>query len=101
MKTTLELPDKLMRAVKIRAAETDRKLKDVVAELIQRGLESGTPPEAGEDPLEAWARKLVFNEDGSVTNPDGIEDPEFFELLNGIREANRRRAPRDPFADFG
>lgn len=38
MKTTLELPDHLMRAVKIRAAETDRKLKDVVAELIQRGL---------------------------------------------------------------
>lgn len=38
MKTTLELPDTLMREVKIRAAKTDRKLKDVVAELIQRGL---------------------------------------------------------------
>ncbi|MGH8125868.1 MAG: hypothetical protein ACREPK_08475 [Rhodanobacteraceae bacterium] len=39
MKTTLELPDELMRAVKVRAATTDRKLKDVVAEAIARGLE--------------------------------------------------------------
>ncbi|MDQ3564916.1 MAG: hypothetical protein M3436_12490 [Pseudomonadota bacterium] len=38
MKTTLELPDRLMREVRIRAAQTDRKLKDVVADLIARGL---------------------------------------------------------------
>ena len=39
MKTTLDLPDDLMRAVKARADATDRKLKDVVAEAIARGLE--------------------------------------------------------------
>lgn len=50
MKTTLELPDELMRAVKVQAAATDRKLKDVVAELITRGLQA-TPPEA-EPPLD-------------------------------------------------
>jgi plasmid stability protein len=46
MKTTLDLPDDLMRAVKIRAAEENRKLKDVIAELLRRGLAlpSGTPP---------------------------------------------------------
>jgi len=38
MKTTLELPDELMRAVKVKAAATDRKLKDVLADLIARGL---------------------------------------------------------------
>lgn len=38
MKTTLELPDELMRAVKVRAAASDRKLKDVIAEAIARGL---------------------------------------------------------------
>jgi plasmid stability protein len=44
MKTTLELPDQLMREVKIRAAEQNRRLKDVVAELLRRGLrEPGTP----------------------------------------------------------
>ena len=38
MKTTLELPDALMRRVKVRAANTDRKLKDVVTDLIEQGL---------------------------------------------------------------
>jgi hypothetical protein len=38
MKTTLDLPDELMRRVKIRAAERNQKLKDVLAELIQLGL---------------------------------------------------------------
>jgi len=38
MKTTLELPDDLMRRVKIRAAENNQKLKDTFIEIIQRGL---------------------------------------------------------------
>lgn len=37
MKTTLDLPDDLMRAVKLRAVETDRKLKDTIADLLGRG----------------------------------------------------------------
>lgn len=37
-KTTLELPDELMRTIKVRAAREDRKLKDVIAELLRRGL---------------------------------------------------------------
>jgi plasmid stability protein len=38
VKTTLDLPDDVVRAVKIRAAEENRKLKDVMAELLRRGL---------------------------------------------------------------
>lgn len=38
MKTTIDLPAELVRAVKIRAAEENRRFKDVVAELLQRGL---------------------------------------------------------------
>jgi hypothetical protein len=38
MKTTLDIPDDLMRAVKIRAVEEDRKLKDMVADLLRKGL---------------------------------------------------------------
>lgn len=38
MKTTLEIPDDLMREIKVRAARDDRKLKDLVAELLRRGL---------------------------------------------------------------
>lgn len=46
MKTTLDLPDPLMREVKIRAAQEGRKLKDLVGELLRRGLDltsSDTP----------------------------------------------------------
>lgn len=42
MKTTLELPDELMRAVKIRAVRENRKLKDAVADLLRRGLSQRT-----------------------------------------------------------
>ncbi len=38
MKTTLELPDELMRAVKIRAVHEGRRIKDVMADLIRYGL---------------------------------------------------------------
>jgi plasmid stability protein len=38
MKTTLELPDDLMREIKIRAVSENRKLKDAIADLLRRGL---------------------------------------------------------------
>lgn len=41
MRTTLELPDDLMRSVKVRAAQTDRTLTEVVTELLRVGLASG------------------------------------------------------------
>ena len=38
MKTTLDLPDDVVRAVKIRAVQENRKLKDMIADLLRRGL---------------------------------------------------------------
>lgn len=38
MKTTLDLPDDLVRAIKLRAVNEDKKLKDLMAELLRRGL---------------------------------------------------------------
>jgi plasmid stability protein len=48
MKMTLDLPDELVRRVKMRAVQSDRKLKDTVAELLETGLRaaSGTPSPA-------------------------------------------------------
>jgi len=45
MKTTLDLPDDLVRAVKTRAAKENRRLKDTVTDLLRRGLaqERGGP----------------------------------------------------------
>ena len=44
MKTTLDLPDELMRSIKVRAAQESRKLKDVVADLLRQGLVAETQP---------------------------------------------------------
>jgi hypothetical protein len=45
MKTTLNLPDDLMRAVKLRAVEENRTLTDIITDLLRRGLaqESAEP----------------------------------------------------------
>lgn len=41
MKTTLDLPEDLMREVKIRAVHEHKKLKDAIAELIRKGMADG------------------------------------------------------------
>ena len=41
MKTTLDLPDDLMRQVKIRAVHERKKLKDAIAEFIRKGMAAG------------------------------------------------------------
>lgn len=99
MKTTLELPDDLMRRLKVHAAQNDRRLKDVVTELLQRGLAAQDATAEEADPARALRARLTFHEDGTVTNPAGIQDAEFFAELERVREEDRRAAPRDPFAE--
>ncbi|MEX0670115.1 MAG: hypothetical protein WD060_06640 [Pirellulales bacterium] len=53
MKTTLDLPDALVKQVKLRAVREGRKLKDAVAELLRKGL-------AVVDATEAIASKPVI-----------------------------------------
>lgn len=43
MKTTLDLPDALVKQVKIRAVREGRKLKDAVADLLRKGLAVAEP----------------------------------------------------------
>ena len=43
MKTTVELPDDLLRRIKIRAVHEKRKLKDTMAFLLEQGM-AGAPP---------------------------------------------------------
>lgn len=56
MRTTVELPDDLMRALKIRAVNEGRRLKDVMADTLRQGLAqeprpSGTPGRRVQLPL--------------------------------------------------
>ena len=40
MKTTLDLPDALVKRIKLRAVHEGKKLKDAVADLLRKGLAS-------------------------------------------------------------
>jgi len=54
MKTTLELPDDLMRRVKLRAVERNQRLKDAVAQLLEAGIAASAdaaPPARAPKPL--------------------------------------------------
>ena len=50
MKTTLELPDDLMRRIKLRAVHRNRKLKDEIAQLLEAGIAQAPEPEAPRKP---------------------------------------------------
>ena len=56
MKTTLDLPDALVKQVKLRALREGRKLKDAVADLLRKGLAADAAP-AAEPPVVARDRK--------------------------------------------
>ena len=45
MKTTLDLPEPLITEVKIRAAKEKRRMKDIIAEALERGLRHTTLPQ--------------------------------------------------------
>jgi plasmid stability protein len=43
VKTTLDLPEELVREMKIRAAREGRKLREIATEIFQRGLSAPEP----------------------------------------------------------
>jgi plasmid stability protein len=49
MKTTLDLPDDLVKKVKLRALRDGRKLKDAMADLLRKGLTADANSQAGAD----------------------------------------------------
>jgi len=59
MKTTLDLPETLVREMKLRAAREGRKLKDVAAEVFQRGLRY-SPEKASDVPRSEKLTEPLF-----------------------------------------
>jgi hypothetical protein len=58
MKTTVELPDALVKQVKLRALQDGMKLKDAVADLLRRGLEAAMNAESdAEEPVVTTDKK--------------------------------------------
>ena len=88
MKTTLDLPDELMRTVKLRAVQENRKLKDMVADLLRRGLtrESGEPTVVRERvrlPLVHCAHQARAGEE---MTPDRVAEILLDEEAHGVAE---------------
>jgi len=50
MKTTLDLPDELIREVKLRAVVQGRTLRDLVADFLRQGLGMAPPPRSERPP---------------------------------------------------
>lgn len=64
MRTTLDLPDDLMRHLKSRAALEGRSLRDLVLELVTRGLQTpAAVPTSAPLPLVRLGRALVLTPD--------------------------------------
>jgi hypothetical protein len=90
MKTTLDLPDDLMRAVKIRAVEENRKLKDMIADLLRRGLAQ----EPGVSPAERRRVRLPLVECAHDARPGEEMTPErVAEVLFQEEAGGRHVAP--------
>lgn len=79
VKTTLNLPDELVRQIKIRAAQENRKLQDLVAELLRRGL-AATP-----EPRRRVQFPLIT---GGHSAPSGFESPENLARILDDEEAS-------------
>lgn len=75
MKTTVELPDQLMTEVKILAAREQRKLGELMAELVRAGLEAHARPggQGGQPPsAERWLAEWFRLADEVMRDaPDG------------------------------
>jgi hypothetical protein len=81
MRTTIDLPDEVFRAAKIRAAETGEPLKELVTRAIQREL-SDDRPTVGEPvvlplvPRRAGAGEITVTGNREIEEILGAEDAE-------------------------
>lgn len=92
MKTTLDLPDPLMRRVKIRAASEGLKLKDLIASLLEKGLTVTAPANLAEGES-AWYYDPKTGLPVSRTlNTPGFVPPTLTESLELIERCNEEEA---------
>jgi plasmid stability protein len=89
VKTSFDLPDDLMRAVKIRAVEENRKLKDTIADLLRHGLAqpSGARPKARQQVRLPLVRCAHEARPGEEMTPERVAEVLIAEEAEGRRVA--------------
>lgn len=90
MKTTLDLPDETFRKLKAEAALRGYKLKELVAEFIERGLNEGPLPPAAQSPRAVYAIPIAREADGTVT--PALSNAELQAILDDEDLAQTQRA---------
>lgn len=94
MPKTFELPEPLLHRAEAAAADEgcalERWVELAIYARVTAHEESARALAASDAALKALASRLQVMPDGSLYNPDGIEDEAFFETLESLR------APRRP-----
>lgn len=92
MRTTLDLPDETFRKLKAEAALRGYKLKELVAQLIERGLNEGPLPPAAKQPRRIYAIPIARGADGTVT--PALSNAQIQAMLDDDDLAQYRQAAR-------
>lgn len=92
MKTTLDLPDPLMRRVKIRAASEGRKLKELIAILLEEGLTVTAPANLPEGESAWYYDPKTGLPVSRTVNTPGFVPPTLAESLELIERCNEEEA---------
>ena len=82
MKTTIDLPNDLVREIKIRAVNEGRKLKEVVTDLLRFGLEQGAPFSKASAPQKGKIAIPFF-----PTSPDSLATQMNIDALIALEQA--------------
>src|SRR5437667_6729983 len=91
MKTTLELPDDLVKDIKLRAIDEGKKLKDAIADLLRKGLaaDGGSATKVKADKAMMKRRKALTRK--FVSGEWGVELAGFEEGQKADRRKERQR----------
>ena len=91
MRTTLDLPDETFRRLKAEAALRGYKLKELVAQFIEHGLNEGPSPLSAQSPRAVYAIPIAREADGTVT--PALSNVQLQALLDDDGLTQTRRAP--------
>jgi|688.fasta_scaffold153091_2 hypothetical protein len=92
MRTTLDLPDPLMRRVKIRAASEGRKLEELIADLLEKGMDTPAAEVLRESELPYVIDPKTGMAVSRTLNTPGFVPPTAKETQAMIEQANEEEA---------
>lgn len=94
MRTTLDLPDETFRQLKVQAALNGLKLKELVTEFIERGLDGKISKAANAAPAERHPIPIAREADGSVT--PYLSNAQLYVIMNDQDLAQHQRGLSEP-----